>query len=166
MKIISHRGNLKGIDPFKENDPNHLDYVLNSRPTFLIEVDVWGDSRTNSLSMGHDEPVHHVDPIWVAKHRNRLILHCKNREAMEIVSELNGTTNAIEYFYHQNDEYTITSKQNIWVHPRAVPAKNSYWVINDDIFNGDRDWLYDWIMKSAVMGICTDYPEYWAERLK
>ena len=57
--------------------------------------------------------------------------------------------NNIHYFWHQNDDITLTSKGYIWAYPGKQPIKNSIAVLpeihNDDISN--------------CIGICSDIIE-------
>ena len=42
MHLISHRGNLEGPIPEKENDPDYLDKAL--AKDLDIELDIWNDA--------------------------------------------------------------------------------------------------------------------------
>ena len=50
MKLISHRGNLRGPEPLKENT---LDHILSALRFFEVEIDVSAQSK--KLYLGHDE---------------------------------------------------------------------------------------------------------------
>ena len=52
MLLISHRGNISGIDKQSENKP---DYILNALNIgYDVEIDIW--HYKNELYLGHDEP--------------------------------------------------------------------------------------------------------------
>jgi hypothetical protein len=53
-----------------------------------------------------------------------------------------------EYFWHQDDKYTLTSKNKIWVHPSAKLLKDSICVLPEISRNEDLSLCY---------GICSDY---------
>ena len=52
MKLISHRGNLIGADPGKENRPSYIKSAL--KLGYDVEIDVWNLNGTWFL--GHDDP--------------------------------------------------------------------------------------------------------------
>jgi len=135
MKIISHRGNLNGRDPSKENDPSSIEIAY--LQGFDVEVDVW--FHCGEYMLGHDKPEHSV-PSWWLKHP-WLWCHAKNIEAMERMLEDN-----IHYFWHENDRYTLTSKGVPWCYPNNY-NKNGIVVLTDAA-----------LPSKSVLGICTDYP--------
>ena len=55
MKIISHRGNIKGPSDF-ENDPRQIKSILNMGCD--CEIDLW--IKDNKYYLGHDEPTYEV----------------------------------------------------------------------------------------------------------
>ena len=56
MILISHRGNLNGVNVKKENSVDYIEEALDQG--FDVEVDVWNIS--GSYFLGHDEPQHLV----------------------------------------------------------------------------------------------------------
>jgi len=114
--LIAHRGNLWGPNPERENDPNYVNEVLNAPGDFDAEVDLWADC--GGLWLGHDGPTYRIPDGWLKDRHARLWVHCKNVQALEyckIHRDLN-------YFWHQNDDYTVTSLGYVWVYPgKPVP---------------------------------------------
>ena len=51
MILISHRGNLDGPKPEKENNPKYIWEALNEG--YQVEIDVWYDK---GWWLGHDRP--------------------------------------------------------------------------------------------------------------
>ncbi len=109
MKLISHRGNILGKQPGLENMP---EYVLDTlKKGYDVEIDVW---YNNGFWLGHDEPTF---PIGVSFLKNKkLWCHAKNLEALSMMRKEND----IHYFWHQNDDYTITSQKYIWTYPNKL----------------------------------------------
>ena len=140
MKLISHRGNLIGPNPEKENSPLYLQEALNKG--FDVEIDVW--VIEGNFYLGHDKPQYGITLEWLDKRKNELWIHCKNIEAMEWFNSLFDTYN---YFWHQKDTLTLTSKGYIWAYPGKQPIKTSIAVI-PEIYNDDI---------SQCLGICSDY---------
>ena len=145
MKIIAHRGNLIGPNPSKENSPAYIDMAIAAG--FDVEIDLWADGCEN-LYLGHDEPSHDVSAMWLAERSNNLWVHCKNIDA---AVALNGSN--MNYFWHQTDTMTLTSKRYWWVFPGKQPVKGSVAVM-PEIYNEDVSECY---------AICTDYPMDYAE---
>ena len=52
MKIISHRGNIRGAIPDKENRPSYIDCAIGSG--YDVEIDL--RMIDGELWLGHDEP--------------------------------------------------------------------------------------------------------------
>ena len=109
MKLISHRGNLEGKINDLENKPDYILDALNKG--FEVEVDIWYHKK--KLYLGHDEPLYKTDLLFLGD--NRLWCHAKNREALEHLLQYEVRT-----FWHQEDDYTITSDKIIW----QFPTKN------------------------------------------
>lgn len=152
MKIISHRANLYGPDPKRENEPSS---VLNTlQKGFGCEIDVW--CIDGSWFLGHDEPVYSIDFAFLAI--PELYIHCKNIEAAKELSNTNHKTNLnLHYFWHQNDDITLTSWQYLWTFP-GKPSTHRSIVVAKDI--SDFDFL-----DKTLYGVCTDYPFHLEEKL-
>jgi hypothetical protein len=73
-----------------------------------------------------------------------LWIHCKNIEAIEWFNSLIETYN---YFWHQEDTVTLTSKNFIWAYPGKQPINRSIAVM-PELFNDNID---------SCLGICSDY---------
>ena len=84
MKIISHRGNIRGPVPDKENRPSYIDCAIGNG--YDVEIDV--RSINGELWLGHDEPQYKIDHNWIDKRRHYLWIHCKNSEAFFGVDQL------------------------------------------------------------------------------
>ena len=80
MKIISHRGNIRGPIDGKENRPSYIDCAIGSG--YDVEIDV--RYSEGFLWTGHDQPQYRIDHAWLEKRKSYLWIHCKNlRAAME-----------------------------------------------------------------------------------
>lgn len=138
MVLISHRGNLFGRIESKENTPAYIDAAISSG--FDVEIDLWFSSGT--FYLGHDSPENGIDISWIELRKEKLWVHAKNLSALE---ELNGSD--LNFFFHQDDLATITSKGFIWVYPGKQPINNSIAVLPE---------LYDDEI-SQCYGVCSDY---------
>lgn len=140
MILISHRGNIDGINRTLENSTNYIEEAISKN--YDVEIDIW--YKDNKLYLGHDNPQYNISIDWINKRRSRLWIHCKNIDAINYLYNYGTKFN---YFWHENDKVTMTSHQYIWAYPGEQPIKNSIAVL-PEIFN---DKLTDCI------GICSDY---------
>ena len=140
MILISHRGNIDGKFESKENEPTYIDKAISEG--YDVEIDVWfvGDV----LYLGHDSPQYGVNFRWFRDRISKIWIHCKNIEAVIYFKECEYNFN---FFWHETDTLTLTSRNNIWAFPGKQPIKNSIAVMpetyGDDV--------------SYCLGVCSDY---------
>ena len=140
MILISHRGNINGRIEDAENRPDYIDDTI--RLGYDVEVDIW--VIDGAFYLGHDEPQYNVSLDWLYERKGELWIHCKNIEAIEWFNSLIETYN---YFWHQEDTVTLTSKNFIWAYPGKQPINRSIAVM-PELFNDNTD---------SCLGICSDY---------
>jgi hypothetical protein len=141
VKIISHRGNIRGPIPDKENRPSYIDCAIGNG--YDVEIDV--RSINGELWLGHDEPQYKIDHKWLDKRRDYLWLHCKNIEA------------AVECwvyhsFCHTNDPFTYTTTGKIWLHDLSMKIDDNTIIplmTLDDIVQS---------LNGIPYAVCTDHP--------
>ena len=142
MKIIAHRGNLFGPDKQKENHPDQIMAAI--AYGFDVEIDVW--FIEDSFWLGHDKPEYEVSDEFLLSIIDVAWLHCKNLEALEVLSVGDDIFN---YFWHENDQYTLVSNEKIWTYPGNKITKHSICVLPENTPGVDYSEAY---------GVCTDYP--------
>ena len=136
MKIISHRGNIDGLNSRTENNPDHIGEILFK---YDCEIDVWyGDG----WFLGHDNPVHRIDYNFLFQ--NGLWVHTKNIAALDLLRK----EESINYFWHESDKYTLTSHKYIWAYPGEYSKSDRSIAVMPELHNTDITNFY---------GICTDY---------
>lgn len=143
IKIISHRGNLDGPKLDCENNPTYIQSALDLG--FDVEIDIW--YLDNQFFLGHDSPTYLVDYSWLKQRSNKLWCHVKNFNAIVELSK----DSDINYFWHENDKMTLTSKGIPWCYP------------DNFISNGITVCLGSKIKNIKVFGICTDQPLSWSK---
>ena len=148
MKIISHRANLSGAVKNLENKPEQILYCIELG--FDVEIDVWYINK--KLFLGHDEPQYEIEFKFL-KNKN-LWCHAKNYNALEIMIN----EREINCFWHQNDDYTITSKGFMWCYPNIQ-------LINNAIAVMPENTNYSLIDLQKCYAICTDKPQYYKKLL-
>lgn len=148
MMLIAHRGNLKGPNPKLENKPSYITSALNKG--YDVEIDVW--YYDEKWWLGHDKPQYKISRKWIEDRKLNLWVHCKNLGALELFVETDTRVgvSSPNYFWHQNDDYTLTSHGFIWTYPnkKLSVSGNTICVLPELGYNGDLKKCYS---------ICTDY---------
>jgi hypothetical protein len=139
MLIISHRANLNGPNKELENNPQQ---IIETIKEYDVEIDLW--RINNDLFLGHDNPQYKINHDFLNLNKNKLWIHAKN---LDCISYLFNTD--LNWFWHENDKVTLTSKKNIWCYPE-IYIENSITVVFND--SKKRD------IPNYCLGICTDYP--------
>ena len=146
MKIISHRGNIRGRVPSRENAPSYIDCALGNG--YDVEIDV--NYVNGELWLGHDEPQYKVTHTWIQERSQYLWLHCKDFESAKECWKYQA-------FCHSCDPFIYTSNGKIWLHGE-----------NDNLYTLDDMTIIPVINKQESIsfntangvpfGVCTDYP--------
>lgn len=147
MILISHRGNIEGKNVDFENKPGYIDLAIING--FDVEVDLWYDYQNKKIWLGHDKPEWEVSSKWLNDRKLKLWIHCKDLISIIFMKELELNTNdgKFNYFFHNEDDCTLTSKGFIWVYPGKQPINNSIAVL-PELYNDDV---------SKCEGICSDF---------
>ncbi len=142
MLKISHRGNINGPDLEKENSIEQIFTAIGKG--FDVEIDVW--VIDGLIFFGHDYPKYLIDDFIIKKIKDSAWFHCKNLEAL-----LFFANNPVPYvfFWHQKDDFTLTSNGYIWTYPNKDITPRSI------IVDLDLNYKYSSIIPYAI---CTDYP--------
>ena len=144
MKIISHRGNIRGEVPSRENAPSYIDCAIGNG--YDVEIDL--RVVDGELWLGHDEPQYKVTHRWIRERRNSLWIHCKNLEAAK-------ETWIYQSFCHTDDPFVFTSTGHIWLHDFSMLVDNKVII---PLMN-ENDILQMKNFNNAF-AVCTDYPSY------
>jgi hypothetical protein len=135
LKIIAHRANLDG--PLKAE--NSLPSILKCQYLNIdYEIDIW--FIDGMFLLGHDRPQYPIKNTEILT-SHLAWCHAKNREALENLLDINA-----HCFWHENDKYTLTSKNIIWAFPNN-PCPNGIVVLQ-----GKEKAPFQ------CLGVCTDYP--------
>jgi len=143
IKIISHRGNLSGKTT-DENKTSYIDAAISE--SFDVEVDVW--MVDNTLYLGHDEPQYKISSEWIEKRKNFLWIHAKNKDALSFC-----LNNNFHVFWHNTDDYTITSRGYVWAFPGKYVSGNLCVGVLPELH-----WTISETYLQNFFGVCTDYP--------
>lgn len=148
MKFISHRGNIQEKIEEQENNPEKILFCLSQG--YDVEIDVWYSK--NKFFLGHDSPTYEVEKEFLKD--SRLWCHAKNVESLNKMLNL-----GINCFWHQEDDYTITSKKLIWVYPGKLLLKNSVAVMPEKTSYSLKDL-------KICYGVCSDKIEFYKKYLE
>lgn len=144
MIYIAHRGLIDGPDKSLENRPGHIQEVL--AMGYECEIDVWRIGQ--NWFLGHDKPDFAVTDDFLKQ--DGLWIHCKNLEALYMLST--STDFLYTYFWHQNDDFTLTSDGYIWTYPNKDLSNISIAVLPEL-----HPKYWDYIKQIEIAGVCTDY---------
>jgi hypothetical protein len=145
MRFISHRGNLNGRVPERENTVPFVEEALEQG--FDVEVDLW-ILDDHQYFLGHDSPEHPIHAEWLRKNHEVLWIHAKSIETAEILYRMNSD---FHWFWHQEDSMTQTSRGFLWTYP-GVHIENCI-TVQLDFFPLPRN----------ILGVCSDYPQQYKQ---
>ena len=144
MKIISHRGNIRGPVPEKENRPSYIDCAIGNG--YDVEIDV--RSIDGEYWLGHDEPQYKVTWNWIFHRQFNLWLHCNNVEAAK-------SLHVFQSFCHTGDPYSYTAHGKVWLHDldQKIDERVIIPLMDDHQIESFKSLNFP-----EPFGICTDYP--------
>jgi hypothetical protein len=174
MKLIAHRGNISGAKPEQENNPEYVMFAITEG--YDVEIDLWvldqGETlpsptkdgmmlaihnyRPAGLYLGHDKPSYKINEAFLTI--EGLWIHCKNHGAFEYMVKTYGQnkgTKGPNFFWHQSDDFTITSQGDVW------PFTDK--VIKGSILNQPTRPLKTY--PEGYVGICSDNVSYYKDLL-
>lgn len=137
---------MSGPDKFNENHPNQILKAISLG--FDCEIDLW--VVDNKLVLGHDLPQYQIDKDYLATNSKQLWIHSKNLEALLWLTSTNYV-----YFWHQDDDFTLTSNNYIWTYPGKELTDKSICVLPELKIND-----FNLIKNLPCYGICSDYVKF------
>jgi len=139
-KLISHRGNLNG--PIERRE-NKVDYIMEAiNLGYDVEIDL--HYYAGSLYLGHDIKQEYFDVLTFEQAKGKLWIHCKDTKTLGFcISNLVNWN----YFFHEEDAATLTSKGYAWLHPNSKSAEFGILVWPEKI---DFDI-------TPYQGVCSDF---------
>lgn len=149
MRIIAHRALLDGPNAALQNRPDQISLALSRG--YDVEIDLW--RVDGNWMLGHDEPEHAVQ--WSLLNDSRLWIHCKNVDAFHHLRQFSD----LNYFWHENDLMTLTSKLIIWTYFGKPETRHSLAVCVMPEVTYPWDDVVDMARAKDWYGMCTDYPE-------
>jgi hypothetical protein len=118
MKLISHRGNILGPVPSRENRPSYIDSSI--QLGYDVEIDI--RYINNEFWLGHDKPQYKVDLNWLDLRKNNIWIHCKDVDSASFLSK---TKSKFKFFCHSQDYFVLTSTNHLWVHDLSLSIDES-----------------------------------------
>ena len=129
-----------------------MDAICNG---YDVEIDVW--YVNGQYFLGHSSPLYCVDPAFFDAYAHRLWCHAKNPEALHALLWHASTYN-LRVFWHNEDDYTITSNGKVWVYPGKTLLPGSICVMPEQ-----ASYSIDELKRCYA--ICTDNIVKYAELL-
>jgi len=147
MILISHRGNTSGRLAKQENSP---EYIKKTLKKYNVEIDVW--FVDGEWYLGHDKPLYRVEYEFLKQ--KGLWCHTKNIESLY---ELSIREDEINFFWHQEDDVTLTSFGFLWTYPGKKLTPKSIAVMPEKKKFQNID---------IAAGVCTDFPDRYLSNSK
>lgn len=147
MILIAHRGNIYGPNPARENSPVYIGEALDKG--FSVEVDVWYDGT--DFWLGHDSPTYKIQESFLMN--SNIWCHAKNLGSLQKML----TNHDIHCFWHQVDDYTVTSRGYIWAYPGKNVGKNTICVMPEATETPS--------LINSCLGICSDFIEKYRKKM-
>ena len=135
MILIAHRGNTEGSNEEMENNPSYVQNAI--KKGFDVEIDVW--YTDDGFVLGHDKPQYPIEENFLKN--EALWCHAKNVEALDAMVKI-----GVHCFWHQEDDYTLTSRGHVWIYPGEKPSKSGIMVSKS----------FDPDLIEKCLGICSD----------
>ena len=148
MKIIAHRANICGPNNKNENKLSSIRKCIELG--FEVEIDI--RFLEGHLYLGHDHPKDIITKKELLEINSNVWIHCKNLKAICYFLQIDEKFN---FFWHDKDSYTLTSKGYIWAYPGKKLSQECICVL-PETDNSLKDIKS--LMKRNISGICTDYP--------
>lgn len=149
-KLIAHRGLRNGPNSELENRPDQI--ILSLTQGYDCEIDL--RIEHGKFFLGHDEPTYEIQEKFLEL--EGLWIHAKNLDALRWLIDTD-----LNYFWHQNDDFVITSKSYIWAFPGMQLTDRSVCVMPE--WNDPR---FEVIADTSCYGICSDYVDEISNILK
>lgn len=143
MKLIAHRGLMYGPNKKLENNPEEILKAIDLG--FDCEIDLW--FTNDQLFLGHDQAQYEIKEEYLYSNKSELWIHAKNIEALYWLCSTELT-----FFWHQEDNFTLTSNNYIWTYPNQKLTSKSICVM-PELFVSN----YEEMLKLNCFGICSDY---------
>ena len=147
MQLIAHRGNIDGPNPERENTPEYIEEAI--KRGFDVEIDIRAERYaifSLRYILGHDQGDIEVSYEWLLSHADKLWVHCKNLTALR---GLYGSP--LNYFWHQEDDFTLTSHNIIWTYPHKKVTDKSVIVCFTE------EEAHACIGNTPPFGVCCDW---------
>jgi hypothetical protein len=147
MKYIAHRGLFNGPDKNAENSPLQISKAL--KKGFDCEIDLWIVMKeTEKFYLGHDAPEYEIDEFFLRN--EKFWIHAKNVFALEWLSKFHSE---FKYFWHQNDDFVVTSNGYIWTYPQKQLTERSICLMPERSVSIENLKNFN----PKCYGICSDY---------
>jgi hypothetical protein len=147
MLLIAHRALVNGPDKQLENHPHQIQQCLSSQ--LDVEIDVW--LQDNKWYLGHDKPTYETNLSFLLT--PGLWIHAKNTSASFELLSLVRQGHLMNFFWHENDQRTLTSQGFWWTFPGQQLGPLSVAVM--------PEWhtpdVPAWASKQSCYGICSDF---------
>jgi len=146
MLLISDKGNISGPNILLENTPDYIDFAI--AQGYNVKIDLW--YQDSKFFLGTNGPKTQIEWDWLTniERLEYLWINCMNIQTFSFLLE-NG--NALNFFYNNTDEVTITSKGFPWSNISNQYNTNTIACNTTNLDN--------------VIGVCSDWVSKWSKQI-
>jgi hypothetical protein len=141
MLLISHRGNVDGMNPDRENSIPYINGALNLG--FSVMVDVWFVGGT--LALGNHRPQYGINAEFL---RNPQII-CKARSAATLNALMDMD---LHCFANDRDDYSVTTEGYVWIYPGCASPPRGILYMPEFNYKDVRD-----VADIGCAGVCSNW---------
>lgn len=141
-KLIAHRALFEGPNKELENSPDQIDLAL--KDGYDCEIDLY--LINSELWLGHDCPQYFITENFLKERSMNLWIHAKNLAALRWLRDTR-----YNYFWHQDDDFTLTSQGWIWTSPGKELTMASVQVMPEWNFPNLKN------IPTNCYAVCSDY---------
>jgi hypothetical protein len=144
--LISHRGNIDGRIPERENTVEYINEAL--QKGYNVEIDCHLVDR--EIFLGHDSGVEKMPNEFFIN--EKLWLHAKSLETFHFLRETIGSqVSKPNIFFHTIEDVVVTTNGYSWVNVHKDIGYNSILVLPEEYFYCSKKNI------NACVGICSDF---------
>lgn len=142
---ISNRGNLTGMNSYKENSPDYIQIAIDSGFDCVVDVSY----MEGVVYFGTANHLYIVDLEFIAKNNEKLWLRCANPQTLQYFFSLNNQIKCIMFLLNEQ----LTSNQTLWLSSyNDIQSYNQIIIVMPEWSN--------WKTYSNALGVCSNYIEY------
>lgn len=157
MILISHRGNLNGINEKHENDPSYILEAIGKG--FMVEMDICYSPYQDKLLFAHENTglQFKFDEDFLFENVENLLIHCKDIESL---SYFRSKVRGFNFFFHDRSDYAVSSLGWVIAHSKDTTSIDTKYKSEIIQMLPEKRGFGKEMIKD-YHGICSDFIEWY-----